>query len=52
MHVAKLEDAGQGALLKLCVKKFFIEMAIIPHFSSSKIFMAVKMTFKVEISLF
>ena len=27
MHVAKLEDAGQGALLKLCVKKIFIEMA-------------------------
>ena len=25
--VAKLEDAGQEAPVKLCVKKFFIEMA-------------------------
>ena len=27
MHVAKLGDAGQEALLKKCVKKIFIEMA-------------------------
>ena len=59
--MAKLEDAGQEALVKLCVKNFLSKwlklglhtqtVPIILHFACTKFFMAVKMTFKVEIPL-